>query len=96
MEASRSDKISPEYEGPDLQLRNRKRKKDRGNGKRNNFMANLSEKQKVRGEQTCGWIRKGYLKKRNWIRKNTDDQDLSEKCIECVGKEITSKNLENH
>ena len=48
------------------------------------------------GEQAWGWIRKGYLKKRNWIRKNTDGQDLSEKYIECVGKEITSKNLENH
>ena len=29
-----------------LQLKNIKRKKDRGNGIRNSFMANLSEKQK--------------------------------------------------
>ena len=52
----------------------------------------------VRSEETWGWTRKGYLKKEteglifaaqkqplrtNWIRKNIDDQEVSEKCRMC-------------
>ena len=52
----------------------------------------------MRSEETWGWIRKGYLKKEteslifaaqeqvlrtNWISKNIDGQEVSEKCRMC-------------
>ena len=55
----------------------------------------LRETEEVQGEGTWGWIKKGYLKKEteglkfaaqeqalriNWIKKNIDGQDISEKC----------------
>ena len=67
-----------------LQIRNRKKKKDK--------------EPEVRSEETWGWIRRGYLKKEtenlifaaqekalrtNWIRKNIDEQEVSEKCGIC-------------
>ena len=62
-------------------------------------MVNLiRETEEFRGEETWGWIRKGYLKKEteglifaeqekalrtNWIRKNIDVQEVSEKYRMC-------------
>ena len=58
----------------------------------------LRETEEVQGEGTWGLIRKGYLKKgteglvlaaqeqalrTNWIKKNIDGQDISEKCRMC-------------
>ena len=55
----------------------------------------MRETEEVRIEETREWIRKGYLKKETeglifitqeqalrtrWIRKNIDDQEVSEKC----------------
>ena len=38
---SKSEEILLDYEGPVSQLRNRKKKKDKSNGRRNSFMVNL-------------------------------------------------------
>ena len=58
----------------------------------------LRETEEVQGEGKWEWIRKGYLKKEteglvfaaqeqalriNWIKKNIDGQDISEKCRMC-------------
>ena len=82
-----------------LQLRNTKKNKGTSNGKRNRFHGKfIREAGEIRSEETWGWIRKDYLEKKtdgltfaaqeqalktNWIRRNFDGQEVSEKCRMC-------------
>ena len=95
----KSERISPQYEGPvstakkeKMEERHKQWKEKQLHGK----FIRITEK--VRSQETWEWIRKGYLKKEteglifpaqeqalrtDWIRKNIDGQEVSEKCRMC-------------
>ena len=84
-----------------LQLRNREKKRHKQWKEKQLHGKFIRETKEVRSEETWGWIRKVYFKKEteglifaaqkqalrtNWIRKNIDGQELSEKCRMCGEK----------
>ena len=93
---SKSDKILPQYEGL-VSIAKRQKNQERHKQCKEKQLHGkfVRETEEVRSEETWGWIRKGYLKKKteglifaaqeqalrtNWVRKNTDGQEVSEKC----------------
>ena len=96
MRFSKSERILPEYEGPvsiAMEHKNEKRHKQWKEKQLHGKFA--GEPEEVRSEEIWRGVRKGYLEKEieglifaaqeqalrtNWIRKNIDGQDVSEKC----------------
>ena len=88
-----------------LQLRNRKEERHK-QWKQKQFLGKfITETEEVRSEETRGWI---YLKKEtedlifaaqeqaprtNWIRKNIDGQEVSEKCRMCGERDVSITHL---
>ena len=86
----------PQYEGPVSTTKKQKKEQRHKQWKEKQLHGTfIRETEEIRSEETWGWIRKGYLKKEtegliiaakeqdlrtNWIRKNIDDQEISEKC----------------
>ena len=89
----------PQYGGPVPTAKKQKKEVRHKQSKEKQLHGKyISQKEKVRSEETWGWIRKGYLKKvserfifeaqeqalrMNWIKKNINGQEVSEKCRIC-------------
>ena len=96
MRLSKSERILPEYEGSVSKAKKTKKEERHKQWKEKQLHGKfVRETEKVRSDETWGWIRKGYLKKETeglifaareqalrtiWIKKNIDDQEVSEKC----------------
>ena len=96
---SKSEKILPQYGGsvyttnkPKKEQRHKRWKQKQLHG------VFIRETEEIKSEETFGWIKKDYLKKEteglifasqeralrtNWIRKNIDGQEVSQKCRMC-------------
>ena len=104
MRFSKIERILPEYEGPVFTAKKQKKEERHKEWKEKQLHGKfVRETEEVRSEETWGWIRKGYLKKEteglifaaqgqalrtNWIRRNIDGQEVSEKC-RMFGKEMS-------
>ena len=96
---SKSERILPQYGGPVSTTKKQKKEQKHKQWKEKQLHGKfIREKEEIRSEETWGQIRKGYLKKEteglifaaqeqalrtNWIRKNIDGQEVSEKCRMC-------------
>ena len=94
---SKSERILPQYEGLVSTAKKQKKEEKHKQGKEKQLHGKfIKETEEVKSKETWGWIRKVYLKKvteslifaaqeqtlrTNWIRKNIDDQEESEKCM---------------
>ena len=99
MRFSKSERILPEYEGAVSTAMEHKNEKRHKQWKEKELHGKFArEPEEVRSEETWRGVRKGYLEKEieslifvaqeqalrtNWIRKNIDGQDVSEKCRMC-------------
>ena len=95
----KSEKTLPQYDEQVSETKKQKKEERKWQWKEKHLHGKfLRETEEVQGEGTWGWIRKGYLKKEteglvfaaqeqalrtNWIKKNIDGQDISEKCRMC-------------
>ena len=103
MRFSKSERILPQYEGPVSTAKKQKKEERHKQLKEKQLHGKFRrETEEVRSEETCKWIRKGYLKKETKgldicsIRtnpKNELDKKLMakryQKNVECVGKEMS-------
>ena len=106
---SKSERILSQYEGPISTAKKQKKEERQKQWKEKQLHGKFTrETEKVGREETCGWIKKGYLKKENkglifaaqkqalrtnWIRKNIDDQEVSEKCRICGDRDESITHL---
>ena len=96
---SKSEKILPQYEGPVSTAKKQKKEERHKQWKEKQLHGKfIWETEEVRSEETWGCIRKVCFRKEteglifaaqeqalrtNWIRKNIDSQEVSEKCRMC-------------
>ena len=98
-----------QYEGPGSKAKKQKKEERHKQWKEKQLHGKfIRETEEVRSEETWGWIRKGYLKKETeglifavqkqalrtkCIRKNTDGQEVSEKCRMCGKRDVSKTHL---
>ena len=96
---SKSERMLPEYGGSVSTTKKQKKEQRHKQWKEKHLHGKfISETEEIRIKETWGSVRKGYLKKKteglifaaqeqalrtNWIRKNIDGQEVSEKCRMC-------------
>ena len=106
---SKSERILPPYGGPVSTTKKHKKEQKHKQWKEKQLHGKfIREKEEIRSVETWGWIRKGYLKKEtellifaaqqqalrtNWIRKNIDGQEVSEKCRMCGERDESINHL---
>ena len=106
---SKSERILPQSGGPVSTTKKQKKEQKHKQWKEKQLHGKfIREKEEIRSEETWGWIRKGYLKKEteglifaaqeqalrtNWIRKNIDGQEVSEKCRMCGERDESINHL---
>ena len=106
---SKSERIWPLYEEPVSTAKKKKKEERHKQWKEKQLHGKfIRETEEVRSEKTWGWIRKTYLRKEteglvfaaqeqalrtNWIRKNIDGQEVSEKCRMCGERDVSITHL---
>ena len=106
---SKSERIWPLYEEPVSTAKKKKKEERHKQWKKKQLHGKfIRETEEVRSEKTWGWIRKTYLRKEteglvfaaqeqalrtNWIRKNIDGQEVSEKCRMCGERDVSITHL---
>ena len=106
---SKGERIWPLYEEPVSTAKKKKKEERHKQWKEKQLHGKfIRETEEVRSEKTWGWIRKTYLRKEteglvfaaqeqalrtNWIRKNIDGQEVSEKCRMCGERDVSITHL---